>query len=448
MKRSLWFVLSSLMILAVVLSACAAPAQPEAPAQTAAPAQTEAPAAPQAPIRIGASLPMTGGFAINGQLHKEGYELCVKLINDKGGLLGRQVEMLVSDNQSDTETAIAQTERLISQDKVDFIFGTFSSRLTFPMTPITEQAKMVHPIPAGAALRIYERGQKYIFYFQPNAAEYVGKSPVEMIQKLVPEGDRPKTVALVYADDFFANALVTGLTGGKVEIEGSDRVVDLAPGVLAEAGMEIVFQQQWPEEGFSDWISLANSIKASNADMVFGLTASPDETIQLVRAMQTVDYNPKAVYLSQGTQEEFREGVGDAANGIFIHSSWHPAVAWEGLLAGEKFTNQDFIAAYNAEYGKDPDEDVAIPFAICQGIDQAVRAVGSTDNTAIRDWLAARTEADPVRTILGDFHWDERGLPLNKPFLMTQWQNGELKFVYPLGQFPGTVDLIWPKPEW
>jgi branched-chain amino acid transport system substrate-binding protein len=66
----------------------------------------------------------------------------------------------------------------------------------------------------------------------------------------------------------------------------------------------------------------------------------------------------------------------------------------------------------------------------------------------MRDWLAARTEDDPVKTILGDFYWDERGLPVGKPMLMTQWQDGELQFVYPVGDFPGTAELVWPKPEW
>jgi branched-chain amino acid transport system substrate-binding protein len=66
----------------------------------------------------------------------------------------------------------------------------------------------------------------------------------------------------------------------------------------------------------------------------------------------------------------------------------------------------------------------------------------------LRDWLAARTAEDPVRTILGDFYWDERGLPVNKPFIMVQWQEGNLEFVYPQGAFPGVKDLVFPKPEW
>jgi branched-chain amino acid transport system substrate-binding protein len=400
------------------------------------------------PVKIGASLPITGGFAINGQKHKDGYQLCVDLINQGGGLLGRPVELIISDNQSSNETAQAQFERLINEDKVDVLLGTFSSKLTFPTTSIAEQNKMVYPIPSGVALQIYERGYKYIFDFQPSAAEYVGQSYLGLMRDLVKPDQMPKKAAVVYADDFYANAVVAGLTGKQEKIAGTDKVIDLSPGALPEAGIEIVFEQQWPEEGFSDWITLANSVKGSGADMVVGFTASPDEAIQLVRALKTVNYQPKTVIMGQGTQVEFQEQLGDAANGVMIHSAWHPAVQWAGLLAGKPFTNQDFLREFKARFGRDADEDEAIPFATCQGMDQAIRAAGSTDNTALRDWLAARTKEDPVKTVLGDFYWDERGLPKGKPFLITQWQNGNLAFVYPIGQFPGTSPLLWPKPAW
>ncbi len=399
-----------------------------------------------AAVSFGASLPLTGGLAINGQKHKEGYELCVELINSNGGLLGEPVSLVISDNQSTNETAQAQFERLINEDKVSALLGTFSSRITFPTTSIAEQNKMVYPVPSGVALQIYERGYKYIFNFQPNAAEYVGKSYTGLMKDLVPADQTPKKAAVVHADDFYANAAVAGLTGKKREIAGTDKVIDLAPGTLADAGIEVVFEQQWPEEGFSDWIGLANSIKQSGADMVVGFTASPDEAIQLVRAFRTVAYQPSTVVMGQGTQQEFHDQLGEAANGVLIQSAWHPAVEWVGTIGDREFTNQDFITAFQAKYSKAPDEDNAIPFATCQGIAQAIAETKSTDNTVLRDWLAARTADAPVRTILGNFHWDEKGLPVDKPFLITQWQDGELKFVYPLGQFPGTADLVWPKP--
>ena len=399
-----------------------------------------------AEVVFGASLPLTGGLAINGQKHQEGYELCMELINEKGGLLGEPARIIISDNQSTNETGQAQIERLINQDQVSVLLGTFSSRITFAQTSVAEQNKMVYPIPSGVALQIYERGYNYIFNFQPNAAEYVGLSYTGLMNELVPADQKPKKAAVVHADDFYANAAIAGLTGKKVEVAGTDTVIDLAPGTLADAGIEIVLEQQWPEDGFSDWIGLANSIKASGADMVIGFTASPDEAIQLVRAFNTVAYQPSTVIMGQGTQAEFHDQLGDAANGVMIQSAWHPAVQWDGVLAGESFSNQDFIDAFTAKFGKAPDEDNAIPFATCQGMAQAIVATNSSDNTVLRDWLAARTADDPVKTILGSFHWDERGLPIDKAFLITQWQDGELKFVYPLGQFPGTSDLVWPKP--
>jgi len=237
------------------------------------------------------------------------------------------------------------------------------------------------------------------------------------------------------------------MLGKKVEVIGS-KVIDLAPGTLAKVGMKVVFSKQWPEEGFSDWITLANSIKASGAEYLVGLVAFPDEVVMLARALKTVNYHPKGAYFCQGTQEEVKEGLGDSVNGITIHSAWHASVQWEGLLAGKKLTNQDFVKVFKKEFGHEPDEDEAIPFATCQGLEQAVRATGGTDNTAIRNWLASRTKQDPVKTVLGDFHWDERGVAKDKPFLMAQWQEGKLRFVYPVGQFPGTTDLIWPKPKW
>jgi branched-chain amino acid transport system substrate-binding protein len=406
------------------------------------------PALAQETVKIGASLPLTGGLAVNGQKHAEGYELCTELTNAAGGLLGRQVELILSDNQSTNETAQAQFERLINEDQVDLLLGTFSSRITFPTTSVAEQNQMVYPVPSGVALQIYERGYKYIFNFQPNAAEYVGKSYQALMKDLVAADAMPKTAAVVQADDFYANAAVAGLTGKSTTIAGTDKVIDLAPGALAESGIEVVFEQRWPEEGFSDWITLANSVKNSGAELVIGFTASPDEAIQLTRAFTTVDYQPKVAIMGQGTQVEFHDQLGEATEGVLIQSAWHPAVEWVGVIGGEEFSNQDFIAAFTDKFGRAPDEDNAIPFATCQGMMQAVAAVGSTDNVAIRDWLAARTAEEPVRTVLGDFHWDEKGLPRDKAFLITQWQGGELKFVYPIGQFPGTTDLVWPKPAW
>lgn len=398
-------------------------------------------------IKIGASLPITGGLSVSGEKHKRGYELCNKLINDAGGILGRQVELVVSDNRSDPATAINQYERFINVDKVDAVYGTFSSRLTFPVASILSKYNMVHPVPSGGALRIYEQGYKNLFYFQVSAAEYTGKDVIAVMKDIIASGQAPKTVAVVSADDFFANAISAGLLGQKVKDPATDKeIADLAPGYLADAGIKVVMQEKWPEEGFNDWLNLANSIKRSGAEMIVGLTASAEEAVQLTRALKTVGATPKLVYLSQGAQNEFIEGVGkEAAEGVLIHTTWHKDVPFEGTLAGKPFNNADFVKAFEAAYGVEPDEDSAIPFAVCQGIEQAITGANSTDNAKMREWLHARTKDNPVRTVLGRFSWDERGLAKDKEHIMTQWQDGQLKFVYPKGEFEGVVPFSYPK---
>lgn len=407
------------------------------------------PAQAAEPIKIGASLPLTGNFSVSGQKHKEGYELCVSEINKNGGVLGRQIDLIISDNRSDTETAINQAERLINVTKADVIFGTFSSKLTFPISSVLEKYGMVHPVPAGGALRIWAQGLKHAFYFQQNAAEYLGSTLTEVIADLVPADQKPTKAALVHADDFFANAIAAGFNGDEVKSPGSGKVVaNLAPGYLKAAGIEIAYAETWPEEGFSDWLNLANSIKRSGADLVVGLTASAEEAVQLTRALKTVKADIKLLYLSQGTQSEYLEGVGDAADGVMMHTSWHDAVPFNGQLNGQPYTNQQFLKAFQVKYGKPADEDSAIPFAVCQGIEQAIRATGTTDNAKLSEWLHSRTKADPVQTVLGPFAWDERGLPIDRPFIMAQWQDGKLNFIYPKGEFEGVSPIVHPKPQW
>jgi branched-chain amino acid transport system substrate-binding protein len=402
------------------------------------------------PILFASSLPLTGEFSIPGTKHRDGYQFCIDEINAKGGLLGRPVELLVEDNRSDSEVAVTQTERFITVEGADILLGTFSSLLTFPASAVAEQNEMVYPVPSGGALRVWERGFENLFYFQQKPAEFTGETVTNLLQYYNEQGivsQLPSTAAVVFGDDFFAGAIANGLVGGSVQIPDTDVVVDLAPGYLADAGIEVVLEEEYPA-GFTDWLTLANSIASSNAELLTITTASPDEAISLIRALQTVGYQPQVVYASQGAQTEFRDNLGGAEEGVIIHSVWHPSIEFEGVLAGETYNNADFIDGFTAAFDRAPDEDEAIPFALCQGMEQAIIGAGDTDNAAISQWLHERTADDPVRTIMGDYHWDERGLPIERDFLVNQWQDGELAFVFPVGEFPGTVDLVYPKPEW
>lgn len=403
-------------------------------------------------IEVGVSLPLTGPLSVPGANFKQGYELCAELVNNGGGVNGRKLDLKISDNRSDPQTAVNQTQRFISSDHVDMLFGTFSTLLSFPIEAITEQHKMVYLEPADSAVASHSRGFKYNFGFTPKPIDYIGQTPVDAIFALKDAGDigaadLPKTAAVVYQDDFFPNSIARGLLGGKATNPGSKTTIDFGKGYLAEKGIKVVYKKQYPGD-FKDWTSLANSIKQSGADYLFALTQNPTE-VNIARALATVKYKPKGAFFSQGTYEEFQKSLGDNANGVIVWSSWSPKVEWKGTLNGKPFSNQDFVAAFTKKFGTPPDEDHAQAFTICQSAEQAMLATGGTDQTKIRDWLADRTAADPLKTVQGDYHFDDKGLTADRDVLLLQWQDGKLVPIYPTGpEYPGTAKILWPDTNW
>jgi branched-chain amino acid transport system substrate-binding protein len=404
------------------------------------------------PVKVGVSLPLTGPFAIPGGNHRKGYELCAQVVNERGGLLGRRMELIVSDNRSDTETVVTQTERFIDVQNVDLLFGTFSTLLSFPSSAIAERNRMVYPEPSDSALPSHSRGFKYNFGFTLKPIEYIGQTPVDAIRDMVDSGeidaaDEPRTAAVVYQDDFFPNGITRGLLGGKSEVPGSNQTVDFGRGYLRDAGFEVVYQKQFPGD-FNAWNSLANDIERSKPDYLFALTVPPTE-VELVKALRTVGYQPKGAFFSQGTYPEFKESLGDAVDGIIVWSTWSPTAAWEGEINGKPYTNQDFIADYKAKFGENPDEDMAQAFTVCQAMANAVHHTKSLDNTKLRDWLAGRTTDDPVETIQGGYQFDDKGLTKDRDVLLLQWQSGKLAHVYPTGdEYPEAGQLQWPMNNW
>ena len=103
------------------------------------------------PIRIGTSLPLTGEFSQPGKAAKEGYEVWQAMVNESGGLLDRDVELVVKDDASNQNTIVADYNALISQDKVDLLLGTFSSLLNLPASAVAERNQMLYVEPAGGS---------------------------------------------------------------------------------------------------------------------------------------------------------------------------------------------------------------------------------------------------------------------------------------------------------
>src|SRR5829696_6113024 len=109
------------------------------------------------PIKIGISLPLTGEFSQPGKAAKQGYEVWADTVNSQGGLLDRQVELVIKDDASDQNTVVADYNALIQRDQVDLLLGTFSSLLNLPASAAAERNRMLYIEPAGGAPEIFER---------------------------------------------------------------------------------------------------------------------------------------------------------------------------------------------------------------------------------------------------------------------------------------------------
>ncbi len=364
------------------------------------------------PIIIGATLSLTGKYGRTGEWYKMGYELWVDQINKKGGLLGRPVKLIIYDDQSDPTTAANLYEKLITVDKADLLLGPYSSAIVFAASSVTEKYHKVMVEGGGNALKIFSRGYRYIFLTLPGLAENITKGLFDFIASLPPD-ERPKTIAIINANDLFPKAIASG-----------------AINYAKKLGLEIVLHEEYPKEA-KDLTPLLTKVKELNPDVLVGGTYFPDAVL-IVKTLKQLNWRPKIVFLTVGpAMPEFWETLGQDANGIMGESWWEPTAPWKGV--------KEFVQAFREKYGKDPDYHAACAYAACQVIEAAVKAVGSLDQDKIAEWIRTHT----IETIVGPLKYTEAGYPTLGPLLI-QWQNGTRVIIMP--KDAATGEAIYPLP--
>jgi len=372
------------------------------------------------PIRIGASLPLTGDFAEPGVAAQQGYEVWMEMVNEAGGLLGRPVEMVIKDDQSDQNLVVTDYNALIDQDQVDLLLGTFSSLLNIPASAVAERAQMVYVEPAGGSPDMFNRGFEYLFFAQQATAPHQADLFSEWVTGL-PEGEKPATAAYIAADDPFGAPVAEGIQEQ-----------------LEAAGVETVYSEIYPPETVN-FDAIASAIASEQPDVIAQGSAGLQDGVNLITALSAAGYSPKQMF--QASTPSFADQYSDAiglenTEGIFYAVSYHVESPTPG--------NEEFLAAYRAKFNdEDPAEDAADAYAAAQVLQAAVEAVGSIDDqAALKDWL----HENSVETILGELSWDETGAP-EQAFLLAQWQSGDEEIVLP--EDAATSDtIVNPKPPW
>lgn len=362
------------------------------------------------PIRFGVTASLSGPYKDSGTELLQGLQMWAHDVNARGALLGRPVEIVFYDDESDPETSARLYEKLITEDKVDLLVGPYTSDLTLAASTVAER----HGIPmvsgSASASNIWSRGYRNIFQVDAPAREYM-----DLLLESASDAGL-SSVALVYADSDFPRAVASGVRAK-----------------AAELGMKLVFDAQYPAAD-ADFSDLAARIKASDPDLVIGGTYL-DDSIALVRAAKQQQLSPKGLAFTTGPAlPQFGDQLGADAEGVLGVVSW--------MRSGRVPMAYDFSFRYKEIYGRNAAQQAAYGYAAGQVLEAAVRLANTLDPEAVRQQLRDMR----FRSILGNYRVDAAGNQLAKDTYVMQWQHGERLLVLP--RDIRDAPIIFPFTSW
>lgn len=309
------------------------------------------------PITLGASVQVTGPVANTGRYYKDAYEFAIDRINAAGGAkvgtTQRKLALKLLDNQSDVNLSVRQYVQLLSQDKVDLLLGPLASNFVLADSAISEKNEVPMVQGGGASDQIYSRGYKYVFGTLPAASDYFG-STIEAMGKLDP---KPKSVALLYADDAFDVSVAKGTRE-----------------LLDKAGLKIEIDERYSSNA-SDFTALLSRIKNAKVDAVL-VAGHETEVLNFIRQAKSLDVSPKLYSFTVGVPSaDFRQALGKDANGAFGMTSWLPSESLEDRWFGNA---AKFAKDWKAKYHYEPDYHAASGVAVVEAVVKAIEKAGSS----------------------------------------------------------------------
>src|ERR671935_18000 len=280
-------------------------------------------------IKIGISLPLTGRFSEPGTDAMKGYKTWASLVNKSGGLLGKKISLDIKDDASDQATIVSDYNRLINEDHVDLLLGTFSSFLNLPASSVAERNHMVFVAPAGGSPALFARHFHYYFFSQQATAPHQGDLFATWIKHL-PAAKKPTKVAYPTLNDPFTKPVIDGI---RTKLEA--------------AGFQTVYSKVYPTDT-TDFDTIAAAIKNSGAKVVVH-GAVFEDGVGLIRSLKKLAYNPRVMFQTTAptVTAEFANAIGlRNTNGIMY------AISWTATAKGKRFPmNHQFVVAFEKKFG-------------------------------------------------------------------------------------------------
>ena len=379
---------------------------------------TSARAENKGPIRIGFSIAQTGALSAAGKSGLLALGIWRDDINARGGLLGRLVELVVYDDQTNPALTPSIYTKLLDVDKVDLLIGPYGTNLTAPVMALVKQRDLL--LIANFALDANEqiRHDKYFNTLPFGSARNLAVPFLDLCKKL-----GVTTIAIVATDSESSQNFAAGMRAK-----------------LKEHGVQAVYDQSYPPNTV-DFSSIIRAIRSKTPQAVF-VASYPSDSVAIIRAVSELGIGDSVKLFGGGMvglqYANVLENLGPMLNGVVNYNTWVPerTLDFPGM--------QDFLMRYQArakEAGVDQLGFYLPPFdyAIGQILEQAVTATKSLDHKVLATYL--RTHE--IKTIVGNIRFGPTGEWANPRILYVQFQGIAAK---DLAQFrsPGKQVIVAP----
>jgi branched-chain amino acid transport system substrate-binding protein len=366
-------------------------------------------------IRIGVITSRTGSQAAFGEAHKNGYQIALDELNAKGGVLGKKIELDFYDDTSKPDVAVQGVSKLVDQDQVHILIGSYSSESTKAIIPAVTQKQIPLIIPTATADNVMDSHSPWVFRVCAGSAT-LATATLDFLKN----NGEPKTMAIVYENTNF------GQTNEKSMLDAA-----------GQAGVKVVAAEAY-QASSPDYKALLQRVRQADPEVIYFASYLLDATT-LMRQSQELGLNPK-YYTSAGTgfaAAEFPtndKGAGKNAEFTFSVSQWLPAARWKGA----KEFDDEYFKRYNSHPAYHAMEAYVSLMTAAAAIDNAK----AYDAAAIRDALRQINLPD---TPFGPIKFDENGQNQHS-VLITQVQQGTYKVVWPLDV--AEAKPLIPTPPW
>ena len=379
-------------------------------------------------IAVGVVLPITGREAKPGQYQREGIELAIKQINDKGGVFVKDLDKKLPlrevfyDDGSDQAKSAGLVERAMTSDKVVAVLGGYSTVLGEAESVMPDRYHIPWITTGAAASTIFSRGYQWTFGTL-SPTDLLGYTTAEFLGTLVDQGKLGKGLKVALALENTDHGVDYG--------NGIDRWIKEHPGYF-----RVVFSEKF-DLGSTDFSGLLQKVKSTRADIFLADAHLQDYITMHRQYIQSGMSHQMISYGARGPESDARKAMGDATNYIFAGIWWSKGLAYPQV--------KQFVESYKAFTGHEPDSWYpATAYDAVRILAAAIEKAGSLNETAIRDALKTVELKDSL--LPGQvLHFGSNG-QINTPFVIVQNKpGGKVDIVYPKDAANG--EAVVPKPK-